>query len=96
MDAFAIDDALETIWELVRRLNRYVEETQPWALAKQGDDAALDRALATLTAGVRVLAGELEPWLPTSMARLQEALGDGTTVEKLEPLFPKVDRAAAA
>jgi methionyl-tRNA synthetase len=96
MDAFAIDDALETIWELVRRLNRYVEETQPWALAKQGDDAALDRALATLTAGVRVLASELEPWLPTSMARLQEALGDGTTVEKLEPLFPKVDRAAAA
>jgi methionyl-tRNA synthetase len=104
MDAFAVGDALDEIWQLVRRLNRYVEEQAPWALAKAGSDAELDTALATLIEGVRVCAVLLHPYMPETMATLLDALGTPdldwdaacgapqprpTHVEKLPPLFPK-------
>jgi len=107
MDCFAISDALDVVWEGVRRLNRYVEEQEPWRLAKdaaRGGD--LDAALATLAEGVRELAVLLHPFMPASMAKVLEALGTpqiawdaGGRVErvtKIEPLFPKRERAAAA
>ena len=104
MDAFAVGDALDHVWQLVRRLNRYVEEQAPWALAKAGSDAELDTALATLVEGVRVCAVLLHPYMPETMATLLDALGTPDVswdvacgaaqprpeqVEKLAPLFPK-------
>jgi methionyl-tRNA synthetase len=68
--------ALEEIWQLVRRLNRYVEEQAPWVLAKdqaRADD--LDRVLRSLTEGLRVLAVLLWPYMPSSCERLLRALG---------------------
>lgn len=73
--------ALEAIWELVTRANRYVEETAPWALAKaarHGDadaEARLDTALATLAEAVRLLAAFLEPFLPITAERMRAQLG---------------------
>jgi methionyl-tRNA synthetase len=104
MDRAELTQALEAIWQRVRRLNRYVEEQAPWQLAK--DDARagdLDRVLRTLAEGLRALAVLLWPWLPESAAKLLDALGapdlalagaelDGGRVRKvsaLEPLFPK-------
>ena len=90
MDAFAIGDALETAWELVRRLNRYVEEQAPWALAKDPErEQDLDRALATLAVNLREVADLLRPFMPEKMATLLEAIG-GERVAKIEPLFPKL------
>jgi methionyl-tRNA synthetase len=90
MEAFAIYDALETAWTLVRRLNRYVEEQAPWALAK--DDAKsgeLDRALATLAHNLREVAELLHPFMPAKMDTLLGAL-QGDRVEKIDALFPKL------
>jgi methionyl-tRNA synthetase len=99
-----ITAALEEIWKRVRRLNRYVEENQPWQLAKDEARAAeLDRVLASLHEGLRVVTVLLTPYLPTATAKLLAALGrtetgldaaryaGGQTVsaEALEPLFPK-------
>jgi len=92
MDAFAVGDALGTIWELVRRLNRYVEEREPWALAKNPSKAdTLDTVLATLVAGVRTVAQELQPFMPAKMDLLLGAVGT-ERVEALAPLFPKAER----
>jgi methionyl-tRNA synthetase len=110
MDAFAIDDALEAIWERVRRLNLFVEQQAPWQLAKDEANAdALDRALASLVEGLRVVAAFLLPYLPERMGTLLDALavedrglrafGEGARVERvasLEPLFPKREVAAGA
>jgi methionyl-tRNA synthetase len=102
--------ALDEIWQRVRRLNRYVEEQAPWQLAR--DDARaddLDRVLATLVEGLRVVAVLLHSYLPASAETLLAALGApdvslagarlgaGTIgrVTQLEPLFPKHDPAAA-
>ena len=61
--------ALERGWELVRALNRYVEERAPWQLAqRRGRRGALDEALATLAEGVRVLGVLLWPFLPGARA----------------------------
>jgi methionyl-tRNA synthetase len=97
--------ALEAIWQRVRRCNRYVEERAPWVLARDGGSAPqLDQTLASLAAGVRSLSVLLHPYMPASTARLLDALGEPEfayshasfpasvnegRVSPLEPLFPK-------
>ncbi len=104
LDEAQISQALEEIWVLVRRLNRYVEESQPWVLAKdEGDAERLDQVLYSLVEGLRVLVLLLHPYLPNSTAVLAEALSQeglelaefgsragGQSVEKISPLFPKL------
>src|SRR3954465_13211077 len=104
VDRAEITQALEAIWQRVRRLNRYVEEQAPWQLAKDEARAAdLDRVLRGLAEGLRTVTVLLWPWLPESADKLLAALGapdrslaaaalDGGRVEHvsgLEPLFPK-------
>ncbi len=104
IDAGAPTAALETVWQGVRRLNRYVEESAPWTLAK--DDARrgeLEQVLVTLVAGVRSIAVLLHPFVPVAVDKLLAALGTPqlelatatvggvavTSVDELAPLFPK-------
>ena len=104
LDGAEITQALEAIWERVRRLNAYVAETEPWKLAKDPERAAdLDRALASVIEGVRVIAVLLAPYLPETVEKLQAALGTTEAdyaaagygarrlerVEKVVPLFPR-------
>jgi methionyl-tRNA synthetase len=104
IDRAELTPALELIWERVRRLNRYVEETAPWTLAKDDANAErLDTVLATLVEGVRVVAVLLASVLPETADKLLAALnapdiayeravltaGAVTHVEALAPLFPK-------
>src|SRR6185312_3050831 len=65
IDRAELSQALEVIWVLVRRLNRYVEETAPWVLAKdEADPARLDEVLYNLIEGLRVVTLMLVPFLP--------------------------------
>jgi methionyl-tRNA synthetase len=72
--------ALEAIWDLVLRGNRYVEETAPWALARyerSGDTRAarrLDTVLSTLAEALRLIAESLRPFLPTAAGRIAAQL----------------------
>jgi methionyl-tRNA synthetase len=78
--------ALEEIWQRVRRLNRYVDEQAPWKLAKEeGREADLDRALATLAEGLRVVTVLLYPWIPERAATLLHALGAPAAVTDTDP-----------
>jgi methionyl-tRNA synthetase len=100
-----ITQALEAIWQRVRRLNRYVEERAPWVAAKDAGRAGeLDTTLRTLAEGLRVVTVLLAPYLPETAEKLLAALGapdasfaaarlgaapGGARTEKLPPLFPK-------
>jgi methionyl-tRNA synthetase len=76
LDRAELTQALDAIWQRVRRLNRYVEERAPWTLAKDEQRAGeLDGVLASLAAGVRVVSLLLVPYLPASTERLLDALG---------------------
>jgi methionyl-tRNA synthetase len=104
IDRVDLTQALEEIWQRVRRLNRYVEEQAPWTLAKDPARAGdLDRVLHTLTEGLRVVTVLLFPWIPGAAEQLLAALGApelslssarlgaGTLshVQPIDPLFPK-------
>ena len=104
LDKAEITQALEAVWQRVRRLNAYVAETEPWKLAKDPDRAGdLDVALASLLEGLRVVTVLLLPYLPETVAKLEAALGlDDLSfdaagygarrlerVEKVAPLFPR-------
>jgi methionyl-tRNA synthetase len=105
LDRAELTQALAAIWDRVRRLNRYVEESRPWDLAKDESRAAdLDQVLYSLAEGVRVLALLLLPYMPATSERLLDALsepgrelaelgsrGGGQRIERIPPLFPKLE-----
>ncbi len=77
LDATEITQALEVIWQRVRRLNRYVEERAPWKLAKDPEAAeALDVTLRSLADGLRVVTILLHPYMPETTTRLMDAMGE--------------------
>jgi methionyl-tRNA synthetase len=75
LDAWDVTGAVDRIWELVRRLNRYVEETRPWELARDESRAGeLSGVLYDLADGLRVAALALAPYLPTTAPQILAAL----------------------
>jgi methionyl-tRNA synthetase len=91
MDRAEPTQALDRIWQRVRRLNRYVEERAPWELARDPANAGkLDETLASLVEGLRTANVMLESYMPDATGKLRDALGaPGGSVTSLEPLFPK-------
>lgn len=75
MDALDLQGAAETAWSLVTTANQFIVQTAPWALAKAGDEAALDSALATLTRCLFRLSVMASPFLPEKSRQLWECLG---------------------
>ena len=65
MNKFRIADAMDEIWTIVRRSNKYIDETMPWILAK--DDSQKDRlatVLYNLLESIRFIAVMLKPMMP--------------------------------
>jgi methionyl-tRNA synthetase len=81
LDVFDVTAAAETIWTLVRALNKHVEETRPWDLAKDESRASeLDRVLYELADGVRIATVALFAYLPKSAPEILRALGQPADV----------------
>jgi methionyl-tRNA synthetase len=105
LDRAEITQALDRIWQRVRRLNRYVEERAPWQLAKDtGRANELDVTLRSLAEGIRTVTVLLYPYIPETAGKLLAALGQEElalesaafgarpgrgTVSQVPPLFPK-------
>ncbi|HEY8447291.1 MAG TPA: methionine--tRNA ligase [Thermomicrobiales bacterium] len=82
IEAWDLNGALETIWTLVRRANQYLEERQPWQLAKQPDAASLlDTTLWSAAEATRIAGILLAPYIPATSDRIMAQLG-------LEPVAP--------
>jgi methionyl-tRNA synthetase len=76
MEEFAFQRALAAIWEFIGVVNRYVDATQPWALAKDaGKRDRLSAVLYTLAESLRMLGLALAPFLPDAAAKIRAALG---------------------
>ncbi len=75
MDSLRVADALTEIFNLFKRCNKYIDETEPWVLAK--DEAKKDRlatVLYNLVEGISIGAGLLEPFMPETAARIMKQL----------------------
>ncbi len=82
MDRFAFDDALKVLWAFISRSNKYIDETQPWKLGKEGEVERLDAVLRTLWESLRLSAVLLAPFMPETSARIWEQLGlSGTPLD---------------
>jgi methionyl-tRNA synthetase len=78
MDQFAFQRALVEIWSFVGGVNRYVDATQPWALAKDpGKRGRLAAVLLTLADSLAQLGIALDPFVPEAAARIRAAIGGG-------------------
>lgn len=87
MEAVDYPRALETVWNIISRTNKYIDETAPWILAK--DEANRDQlaaVMAHLTASLRVVAHLIQPFMMTTSNAIMEQLGLGATfdLENLE------------
>ena len=92
MNDLRVADAITEIFNLFKRCNKYIDETLPWALAK--DEAKKDRletVLYNLIESIRVGAVLIEPFMPETSGRILSQLGDGKVTEKPEILFARLD-----
>lgn len=75
-DQVQIHEALASIWQIVQRANRYVEESAPWTLAKDpGQSAKLDAVLYGLLESLRLVSVLICPVMPEISAKIQSQLG---------------------
>lgn len=64
LDNLDFSGALEEIWKVIRRTNKYIDETMPWVLAKDVADASkLDTVLYHLVEGIRIISVLIQPFL---------------------------------
>ena len=65
MDKMLFSDALSNLWTLIRRTNKYIDETQPWILAKSEENMPkLAGALYNVSESIRIIAIMLQPFMP--------------------------------
>ena len=76
MDAFNFHLALEEIWTLIRRTNKYIDETMPWKLAKNPDARGrLDAVMRNLAESLRIVSILIYPYMHTTSGKIREQLG---------------------
>ncbi|MCR5457919.1 MAG: methionine--tRNA ligase [Clostridiales bacterium] len=76
MDEFKLADALDSAMDIARRANKYIDETTPWALAKdESQKARLGSVIYNLLESLRILGVILRPAIPDSCDKLLESLG---------------------
>lgn len=80
MNEFRVADALSAIWELLRRANKYIDETTPWALAKDDTEKwRLNRVLYVLLETIRFSAVLIAPFMPDTAAKIFAQLNTDKT-----------------
>ena len=76
MDKFSFNMALEEIWILVRRANKYIDEKMPWALAKEPKrKAELDTVMHNLAEAIRIISILIEPFMHTTSKEIRRQMG---------------------
>ncbi len=85
LDTYKVSDALSRIFDLAKRCNKYIDETMPWALAKDEEKKArLGTVLYNLLEGIRFVAVLLKPFMPETSDKILEQIG--TDINTLDSL----------
>lgn len=76
MDRFNFHKALAAVWELIGKMNKYIDVTAPWELAKKKSSIKqLETVIYNLLEGLRVISGLLYPVMPDTAKTMQKHLG---------------------
>ena len=110
MDEYKVAEAIEAIMNLARRSNKYIDETMPWALAKEENKDRLKTVLYNLIESVRTLGVLLAPIMPETSKKILDEINTEardlnsvktfggylaeTKVGEAKPLFNRIDEKA--
>ena len=76
MEKLALTPAIKTVWAFISRANKYIDETAPWALAKEPTKKAeLAAVLYHLAESLRIISGLISPFLPQTAPKIRQQLG---------------------
>ena len=76
MEKLALTPAVKTVWAFIGRANKYIDETAPWALAKDpSKKAELAAVLYHLAESLRIISGLISPFLPQTAPKIRQQLG---------------------
>jgi methionyl-tRNA synthetase len=76
MEKFAFQNALAEIFKVISRANKYIDENEPWKLAKAPEDRArLARVMYNLLEAIRICGGLLCPFMPDTAAEIERRIG---------------------
>ena len=105
---YQVSLALQDTWTLVRQVNKYIVEREPWKLAKDVKNTdLLNQTLYRGADALRVIAALVDPVMPDAAARIRRMLGldteswttlragtlaPGTKLGDVEPLFPRLEK----
>lgn len=86
MDTLEVGAALDEIFDLLRRSNKYIDETMPWVLAKDpNNNDRLQTVLYNLLESIRVSANLIRPFLPETADKILEQIGNTDDSLKFNP-----------
>jgi methionyl-tRNA synthetase len=84
MESFQFHNALRAVWKFIGRMNKYVDVTAPWELAKKKSSRKyLSVVLYNLLEGLRIISGLIYPVMPDTAAKMQKHLG----LDPREPFY---------
>ena len=76
MDVFAFHKALMAVWDFIGRMNKYIDVTAPWMLAKKkSHQKQLEVVIYNLLEGLRIIGGLIYPVMPDTACTIQKQLG---------------------
>ena len=86
MDTLEVGAALDEIFDLLRRSNKYIDETMPWVLAKDSNNSdRLQTVLYNLLESIRVSSNLIRPFLPETADKILEQIGNADDSLKFNP-----------
>ena len=107
MDELRVAEAIDSIFDIFRRANKYIDETTPWVLAKEEKFDRLKRVIYNLLESIRIGAVLLHSFLPDTSEKIFNELNTNMTtydsIDKFgglelgnklndpEPLFQRID-----
>ena len=107
MDSYQFSQALAEIWKLISRTNKYIDETTPWALAKDEEKKdRLETVMYNLCEAIRIASELIAPVMTRTTPAIKSQIGatadgwdsaktwgvqESFTVTKGEVLFPRID-----
>ncbi|MDD2489838.1 MAG: methionine--tRNA ligase [Bacilli bacterium] len=108
MDDLYVNKAINHIFELIRRCNKYIEESTPWELAKNNEYERLGTIIYNLLESIRFIAVLLQPFMPKTTSKILNQLNTqihtwdslkefnglkvGTIVQQGEPLYMRINK----
>ena len=108
MEEIRVADAIDNVFNIFRRCNKYIDETTPWILAKEENKDRLKKVMYNLLESIRIGAVLLSPFLPetsekifaqlntdkTNYESIQEfgQLEEGKSLNNPEPLFKRIEK----